>query len=269
MENKINSKLKNKIDSLLSFIKKIGLTDYEQQIIYNEIYSSFNLEQMNSDAFRQNYTMSFEQEQEFNSFITYLYEKYNIYGIDYFRDAIKYAFTYKDDNSNFLDKFIKFVLITNFDDLKIDIKEEDELIHMYVRLGGLPVSHCRSMQYNREQQQLECEWFHNRKGLTRTKLGSYLIVNLLKMVKENMPGVSLISYNVRKKNTVGLNFYNKFGFEIIDYNPDGTNYMVRIPTDKIDECILKNDNQYPTLLFDGKNIDYMTYKKELNSKKSL
>ena len=83
MENKINSKLKNKIDSLLSFIKNLGLTDYEQQVIYNEIYSNFNLEQMNSDAFRQNYTLSFEQEQEFNSFITYLYEKYNIYGIDY------------------------------------------------------------------------------------------------------------------------------------------------------------------------------------------
>lgn len=200
---------------------------------------------------------------EFINFINYLKTKTEEYGIDYIKKAIKYSLTFKEENSNIIDCFIKFIVVTNFDEIElVDNIFPGQKDEMYINayLGGLELSHCRQMEYNEEKNYVDCFWFHNRRGLTRTKIGSLMMVELFKKIQENFPGASVFSGNVRRLNTSALEFYNKIGFRIIDINPEQSNVSVVIENERLNDCIVNNEGQYPFIMLDGEKIDYTTYK---------
>lgn len=211
-----------------------------------------------------------------NSFFKYLYELKNKYDNNYFIDALNYSLNFEEEESNFIDQFIKFITITNFDEIEFTMrattKEKNPTYRAELKLGGLDLCHIGEILYDKENNTVNFDMLYARLGLLRTRVGSKLLVNVLKTIQTNYSGASLKGDTVRKRNEKGINFYNKFGFlfydretnEIIDVIPSNESGSVGIiiPSDRIDECILKNDNQYPTLNINGRIIDYKTYKTE-------
>lgn len=211
-----------------------------------------------------------------NNFFKYLYELKDKYDINYFIDAFTYSLDFEDEESNFIDQFIKFVTVTNFDEIeytsRATTRDKNPSYTAELKLGGLDLCHIRELIYDEKRNILDFDMLHARLGLLRTKVGSKLLVELLKDMKTNYPNASLEAITVRRRNEKGINFYKKFGFlffdnetnEIIDVVPENVSESVGviISSDRIDECIKKNDNQYPTLELNGRIIDYNTYKQE-------
>lgn len=257
--NNIPQRYLRRLDSFSEFINTLGFTETEKQYINEQLYSEESVSKMKSS----NYLPDQQSIIQFDSFIQYLHTKSSKLGIDYIRDAIRYALTYKDHNTNFLDQFIKFILVTNFDEIEvydnIDLVNKDSMwISAYI--GGLEVSHNRNVTYHPEENIVECEWFHNRKGLQRTKLGSLIMCNFFKLVLEKFPSASIRSNNVKRDNLSAIAFYKKIGFRVIDENPESPNISIEIESDRLESCMQNAQNLYPKIMLDGKEIDYTTYK---------
>ena len=242
------------------FIKTIGLTEKEKETVVRELYSEESISRMPN----ANYLLDEKSKERFCDFVGYLYSKIGEYGVDYIRDALEYAFSYKDDNNNLLDQFIRFVAVTNFDEIKVDIENKDGNISVQATLGGLELSHNRNVTYVLEENRLMCEWFHNRRGLKRTKIGSLMMTEFFKYALNTYPDVVVCSDNVRRDNVDAQAFYRKIGFSIIDLDKESNSLFVEIGPDKMRECINNNEGVYPVILFEGRRYDYTTYK---NSKR--
>ena len=97
-------------------------------------------------------------------------------------------------------------------------------------------------------------------------------------IQSEYGNIDIYSDNVDKENKLGQNFYKKFGFlcvdlptdTIIDFDnipkDDYDIVGILLPSDKLDECIERNDNQFPKIEFNGKTIDKNTYKKKKTNK---
>ena len=236
------------------------------------ITSTINKNNMNKRI--KNYY--FDEPNVEESFFKYLYELKNKYDINYFMDALTYSLNFEEENSNYIDQFIKFITVTNYDEIEYDIKQtsigNNPSYKASLKLGGLDLCHIGELIYDEENNTINFDMLYARLGLLRTRVGSKLLVNVLKEIQINHPGASLKGDTVRRKNEKGINFYNKFGFlffdketnQIIDVQPTNEpgSVGIIIPSDKIEECILKNDNQYPILNLDERIIDYRTYKSD-------
>ena len=257
--NNISTRYLSRLDAFSDFINSLNLSDSEKLYINEQLYSEESVSRMKSG----NYLPDQKSKNQFERFIEYLYTKSSELGDDYISDAIKYALTYKNHNTNFIDQFIKFILVTNFDEIEIyenidSVNKDNMWISAYI--GGLEVSHNRNITYYPETNIVECEWFHNRKGLQRTKLGSLIMAEFFRLVQEKFPGASIRSNNVKRDNLSAIAFYKKIGFRIIDEYPESPNISIEIESERVEECMQNAKGLYPKIMLDGKEIDYMTYK---------
>lgn len=257
-----NSKNRIREEFFLTFINALPLTVEEKKYITNELAA----EDYNIQAYP-----NIDSTDGYKSFIVYLHQKYKELGIDYIRDAIEYAKSYKEDYSNFIEQFTKFIVITNFDEIEVAINDNYNGIEnqylLEAKLGGLLLSDNRNMTYNKEDSTFEFEWFHNRPGLKRTKLGSLTMRELFKYIQDCYPGTVIFGGNLRKDNESAKEFYKSVGFEVIDKYPEGGNYYIEISPEKQTEFVNKHKEIIPSIIFNGKEINYKTYK--TNIKKNL
>lgn len=248
-----------RLNAFSEFINSLPLAENEKKFINQQLYSEDSVSRMKS----KNYLPDQRSIDQFNEFMKYLYRKSEELGIDYIKDAIKYACMYINDNNDFLNQFIKFVVITNFDEIElldnIDSSNKGPM-SIFAYLGGLEISHNTNVDYNEEKKEVECEWFHNRAGLQRTKIGSLMMCEFFKKVVSNFPGASITSYNVRRDNESALAFYRKIGFKVVDYNPESPSVGVAMEPQYIWENIRNMEGLYPKIEIDGRIIDYTTYK---------
>ena len=250
-----------KLESFKEFINSLDLSEPEKEIIISELYSEKSVLKMSgSDSGMDTYSI-----QGFLSFIQFVSNKVQEYGIDYIKDAINYSFSYENDNCSFLDQFIKFIVITNFDEIRVVVEKGTGVENIYAYLGEFELSHNKSIQYSKENDEVEFEWFHNRPGLKRTKLGNLMMVYFFNWVINNYPTATVCANNVRRINVDAQAFYKKMGFRIIDSDINYKNVRVEINHDEMKECILNNQGKYPILLFNGKKYDFTTYKANQNS----
>lgn len=247
------------LNVFLEFINSLSLEENEKQSIKQQLYSEDSISRMKM----KNYLPDQRSINQFSTFVQYLYKKNEELGTEYMRDALKYALTFKNDNNDFLNQFIKFIVITNFDEIElidnIGYSNKDSM-SIVAYLGGLEVSHNRNMEYNEDKNAIECEWFHNRPGLQRTKIGSLMMCEFFKKVESEFPGASICSDNVRRVNESAISFYKKIGFSVVDYNPEGPSVGVEIGPQQIHDSIRNLDGLYPRIEMDGRIIDYTTYK---------
>lgn len=248
-----------RLDSFLGFINSSRLEDDEKNFVYEQLYSKDSVSRMH----RKNCLIDQKSINQFYEFIKYLHEKSEQLGVEYLRDAVKYACKFKQDNNDFLDQFIKFVVITNFDEIElldnIDSSNKESM-GIVAYLGGLEVSHNTSVYYNEEKNLVECEWFHNRAGLNRTKIGSLMMREFFKRVESSFPGASIFSDNVKRDNESALSFYRKIGFKVFDYNPESPCVGVEIGPQQMHDSIMNLEGLYPKIELGDRVIDFTTYK---------
>lgn len=244
-----------------SFISSLNIDDQLKLRIKELLLSEDNISHMRRNGFQVR-----TQVEEFYTFMEYVYKKHDELGDEYISDAIRYAFTYGDDNSNFINQFIKFIVVTNFDEIEVvnkltpETKDRNDGMCTKLYLGGLELSHNENIEYHEKDNYYEFSWLHNRRGLIGTKLGRLSMVSLLEGLKEQNSNFGVYAYNVQRTNQVGLGFYKKFGFDVVDYNPNAREVAVVIQPERIDECIRKNSGQFPVIYLDDREIDYTTYK---------
>lgn len=245
-----------RLDEFKKFIDMLGIPNEEKEKYISVLYSEESVSKMKGNDNK----IDIYSVNSFYEFIEYLYIKREEYGDDYIKDALDYALGYKEEDCSFLDQFIRFIVITNFDEIKIEFKEEGGLISMSANLGGLELSHNQNMEYSSTENKMIFSWFHNREGLKRTKLGSLMMVELFDYVLNNYPNASLCADNVKRVNVKAQAFYEKIGFNIKDIYKESNNVCVEINPSEMQESIDNNKEKYPVLLFKGKEYDYRTYK---------
>ncbi len=249
-----------RIELFKNFIESINIPDYAKEEIINEIYSEKSVSKMKGT----DYTPDILRIREFESFIRFLIIKEQDYGTNYIYDALKYAFSYEENNCSFIDCFIRFITITNFDEINVVAKKESDSFSFHAYLGGLSLSHNTSIKYSKESNEVEFEWFHNRSGLKRTKIGTLMMISLFRYAITNYPTAKVCAINVQRTNLDAQEFYKAMGFSIIDEDVNSNNMRIEIEKEQMEQCILKNQYNYPTVLLDDQVIDFKNYKTNHN-----
>lgn len=186
-------------------------------MITNEIFGTFNSKEKTEEKFCN----------ECTSFIGYLDDLLGSKGKKYFKTAINYSLNNSSEMS-FIDTFIRFIIITNFNVIKINTNfDVDSMLEKnnvndydagrgYIRayLGGFllcDLSQFSIHQYEDGSKYLDFYNLHARKNLKRTKIGTILIKALLdKMINsEKLYDYSLGSVWVMKNNAGARKFYEK------------------------------------------------------------
>lgn len=238
-------------------------------------------------------------------FMNYLNSILNSKGEEYYKLAIEYSLS--NNNMSFIDNLIRFIVITNYNDIEvidnINVKSLMENINDFnssqgsirAYLGGFLLCDLSSFTLYKDSdgnKYLDFYNFHSRKNLTRTRVGTLLMRNLLdKMLNDSLLcDCSLVSHWVMKSNTLGKKFYKKIGFkflgpsgEVVDYNyydefikvkredyPNLSekefyalrkrmhgNFCIIIPSQE-KQMLLNKEFSYPYIEFNGKKIDCTT-----------
>ena len=251
------------IDKINEFISKLDINDYLKKQLYNALMSQKELIKSGVITDEIFGTTSFgtkSSEKFYNecfSFINYLYKIMETKGLEYFEFGIEYALN-NDSNQSFIDNFLRFIVITNYDDIEVieDINVDSILnqINDYnaaqgsVRayLGGFLL--CDLSQFSAHKDEngnlyLDFYNFHSRKNMTRTKIGTLLIRKILhRLIYDNkLCDFSLGSVWVMKNNSLGKKFYEKLGFRFLGPSGEFVDY------DYYDDCIKVKREDYPNL----------------------
>lgn len=261
---------------LFNLLDKIDMDDELKKEIKRSIMSEDSIDEMRTRY--RDYLVGEEEIKQIHSFFEYVNELRNKYSDEYFTDALVYSTNYKEEGSDFIDQFVRFITVTNFDDLVFNFDENPYGFVSSLTLGGLRVARIQEIKYIEDENYCYIDWFFAREGLIRTRVGSKLLVETLKQIQSEYGNIDIYSDNVDKENKLGQNFYKKFGFlcvdlptdTIIDFDnipkDDYDIVGILLPSDKLDECIERNDNQFPKIEFNGKTIDKNTYKKNKTNK---
>lgn len=191
-------------------------------IVTDEIFGAFPFGRKSDDKFSKECLL----------FMNYLNCVLDKKGKEYFETAINYSLD-NSSESSFLDAFIKFITITNFNDIEFEIGldinkmlEEDNINNydgfgfIRIYLGGFLLCDISgiSAHQHEEDKFLHFNNLHVRKNLKRTKLGTIIIKKMLDVMihDEKLSDYSLCSCCVMKNNAEGKRFYEKIGFKFLD-----------------------------------------------------
>lgn len=203
-------------------LKSQGYSDERIDIILENMMSQSCLENMSQSGMIRSFGISPKDVENEKAFFEYIRDRLKRVKPEYLEDGLKYAEKEMHTNGNFIDSFIKYVVITNFSDLRVesDIKQmrqsEDEG-QMYCMLGKFQL--CRILCELRERG-ICFDELHTRKNLTSTKIGSVMFRHLMKEIHEHFPDKDLYADRVRKDNDGGIKFYKKMGGELFDYGSE-------------------------------------------------
>ena len=206
---------------------------------------------------------------ECNLFFNYLYG--NDKGAKYFETAINYSLN-GDSNLSFIDNFIRFIVITNYNDIEVvDNVDTNYLLtnandysaasgSMRAYLGGFLLGDLSQFSVHQDDsggKYLDFYSFHTRENLERTKIGTLLIKKMLhKMLNDDfLKDCSLGSNWVMKNNLLGKNFYQNLGFKFLGPSGEVVDYHY------YDDFIKVERENYPEL----SDLDFYKLRNEMGS----
>ena len=286
-----NIKVKTWFHCFINFVNALDIDKDLKTVILEKLYSDENIENslntIHSSLVNTNKIIGKNEFPEIESFFRYLNILKDKYSIKYFEKGLKYALDFetiplteginKESNTrseiqNIIDRFIKFIVVTNFND--IEIKDESTLDLSYGRisiyLGGIRLAFIEELAHDINE--IKFNNFRTRIGLKGIGLGSKLMCIFIEKVRALYTDYSIAGASVKKNNISGSAFYKKFGFEaydfetkslvqfedLVDENSDGV-YKVLITADRIIEVYTKNNSkEVPFLVIDGERIDCYT-----------
>ena len=191
-----------------------NVSEEKLNLLMKYLLSDKNLEGME----KSNFLFDAKQEKAFFEYVCGL-KKTDF--ATYLSNGLKYALENTNEDGNIIDSFIRYIVITNFQDVYINstlpMLNENNTAEISCYMGGLEICHNRNIQIREDnQQQIEFEWFHARPNLRGIKLGSLLFKEFFKQVHDLFPDKDIVARNVQKSNTKAQRFYVKQGGEIFD-----------------------------------------------------
>lgn len=224
--NNIDSNLINEVEQKL----KEEFQLIKEGMVTNEIFGAY---EFGTDV-------ELEFTNECRTFINYLEEKIKVKKKEYIEFGINYSLNC-NSNLSFIDNFIRYIVITNYNDIKIvddmdienllnnvnDYNEASGSLKAY--LGGFllcDISSFSAHQDKNNNKYLDFYNLHSRKNTERMKVGTLLIKKLLEKMLTNakLKDFSLGSGWVMKNNSVGKKFYEKNGFVFLNQEGKIVNY---------------------------------------------
>ena len=189
---------------------------------------------------------------------------------EYFEEALNYV-RYNCKESNVIDAFTKYLVVTRFKDVMVDSNIEkmkqdpSEIYTSYCCLGDFKLCRVNTEVWNEET--IFFDELHTRKNLTGTKIGSVLLKKVLGDIHKIFPEKDVWSCRVLKTNVGAQRFYERMGgeftesatgeivsMESIDSTKKGENIGVIFKKEKL-EKISNMEIEKPTLNKDLKTTN--------------
>ena len=215
---------------------KQGYSLKEIENIINDMMSEQSLENMSKPGMVQNFSSVQEYLENEKAFFEYLKEKLEESNPEYLEKGLKYAKQETNNAGNFIDAFIKYIVITNFEELSLkstipEMSKENSTGTMKCCLGNFKLS---KVDCEMEEDKIYFDELHTRRNLTGTKIGTILFRGLMKEIHDHFPNKDLYANRVRKVNEGAIRFYKRMGGEIFDYGNE-TQYGVIYRKEKMEE----------------------------------
>ena len=152
------------------------------------------------------------------AFFEYIKNKLATKNKEYLEEGLNYAGKQARNVGNFIDAFIKYVVITNFEDLQLQYKDQtnEHWQSMLVSccLGNFSLS---TMLCEVESDKIYFDEVHTRKKLTGIKIGTVLFRKLFKTIHDEFPDKDLYTLRLKRENESARRFYERMGGTIYNY----------------------------------------------------
>ena len=165
-----------------------GYTQKQISNILEQIMSNDCMENMSGKGMMKyfgNVQSSIDNEK---AFFDYTKSKLDTQHLEYLKKGLQYAVQEAKNVGNFIDAFIKYVVITNFEDLQLQYKDQTsehwEQMLVSCCLGDFALS---TMLCEAESDKIYFDELHTRKNLTGTKIGAVLFKGLFKKIHHEFP----------------------------------------------------------------------------------
>lgn len=235
------------------FLVNSEYTEEQVSAIFHIIISKNNLQNMRNSKFGRD-NISEKNEKAFFEYLGSIREKLTSELLD---GAIEYAMA-NYQSSNFIDAFIKYIVLSNKEDIKYksNIRElnANNVATITGLIGNFPLTEISSIKIF-DEEYIIFDDFKTGKNLTGAGIGSMLFREFLREVSKYFPNKNVFSLTVMAKNTGGINFYKKMGGEFYkdsldtplspsDIDSESTeNLIVVFPKEKI-AAILNDESDF-------------------------
>lgn len=219
----VNKKLENITarsdvkDFLYVFLGNIKKCINEERYmeIVNQLLSENSIRKLVSIRFGHEFSFSYNSDFEIISFDRMLKKQVNKHGKQYIADGVEHSYKNINEEDNLIDGFIRYLAITNFQDLYCEEAPFNSVEHLTERyeclLDGYAVGRVQLEYPENPKDDLKPDMLKIRNGLKGAKIGQVLLKYLISMVHHKYPNKSLISHTVLKKNTPAIKLYKRMG----------------------------------------------------------
>ena len=239
----------NLVDKFNKFIDNLDIDNYLKKEIKEKLIQEENINKMiDNEIYNDKKGCKTDN---INIFFTFLEELKNKHDTNYFKEALKYVLS--DNKSTVIDKFIKYIVVTNYNDINVNINFDDEVgfgevsAFLYgLKLGTLVIEDHGTNGFL-------FDWFHVRKDLNNTKIGTLIMNELIKYILHNYKDSSLYAETVSKGNLSGISFYKKYGFKDsngkeLEYIPSSKEIIsIIITANRMKEVYSNNKDKIPNI----------------------
>ena len=238
-------------DILLIFLSNIkGFAGQEK---YNEFADKLLSEESITNLFgiegHENFFI-YNPDVEFVTLDNMLKKEFEKHGKEYVENGLEYANENAGQNGNPLDSFIKYIAITNFQN--IECQESFNSLNGSIEryqcdLDGYALGKVTLEYPEEENEDIEPDMLKIRNGLEGIRLGQVLLKYLICKVHKDNPDKSLVSHTVMKQNFPAIKLYERMGG--VFYDDD--NNVIENPTEMQDNDF---STEYCTVRFENTNF---------------
>jgi len=176
---------------------------------------------------------SLKQEEE--EFFKYLESISGRITPDYLAKGLRFAEIENQENYNFMDSFIRYIIITNFQDLHIESQipelNEKKWGDVVAKLGGFRIT---SVTAEKSPDKILFIAFGTRKNLRSIRIGNLVFRRLQADVTKYFPGMDLVATTVNETNSGGIKFYESMGGTVVKHE-NGIDVTVLFTAEELKE----------------------------------
>ena len=236
---------KNWFYDFAEFLKRSNISDEQIKEIIEVMMDDRSLDNMKEWEMSENNFSSYKshvgKEKNFFDYLNSISSKITQ---QYVLDGIEFAKRNLQANSNFMASFIKYTVITNFEDIRVDSdvpvlkKDENECVSVSCKLGEFKLANIIVKKgVGIDCERIKFDGVLTMANLRNAKLGALLFRKLQGDVAQYFPGQDLYADTIDPQNYRAIRFYKSIGAEIIkpEVIDDNSSYTAFFPADKLQE----------------------------------
>lgn len=264
----------NWFNSFYNLFANKGVSSEQVSELMNLLLSKENINNMNTHFMQfSNGSLNQYNASSYLHFFDYLSSIDTKIDNKYLETGIKYILENINNDTNVIDLFIKYVVVTNFDDVryvsnlsnnvyKIENNSETNLSGstmginpISIKLGNFELAHIGDISFT-DNNEIMIDQVYTRKNLTGTKLGSLMFENLFGELSSIFPGRNVCVAPIKYDNFKAMKFYETQGGQLYQW---GFNDYVPVSFSEYD--VSKNLGQDSLIA-----VYYSDFLKELSTK---